>query len=194
MRKLLEGQDDPAFNAVYLARYDHARGVVNADGEKLVYQAVMGKTKGAARPWAGPQWLWFDLKADPAETTNLAGNDVTLIPEARYQSMLGLQGTLFGLSREIDGAPTEDLNYQQFLASAVSPEEIEMLKSLGYLQGPASANPKSQSQCIQPIAYTDDAAAYRDATGIDPLPKPMGFLTYILPPEYQDSADPPATQ
>lgn len=194
MRKLLEGQDDPSFDGVYLARYDHSRGVVNERGEKLIFQAVMGKTKGAARPWSGPMWLWFDQAVDPEETTNLAGMDLGQIPEERFQSMLGLQGKLFTMSRNIDGVPTEDLNFQQYLASAVSPEEVEMLKSLGYLQGPSSGVPQSEAECIQQISYTDDAAAYRDATGIDPVPKPMGFLTYLLPPEYQLSSELPATQ
>lgn len=190
MVRLLNGEDDPTFETVYMARFDHARGMVTADQQKLVYQAVLGKTALAARPWNGPQWLWFDLKEDPKEELNLAGRDLTTIPDNAYQRLLRLQGPLLGLSRDIDGVPAEDINFQQYLEAAVSEQEAAMLRSLGYLQGPSSSGPQSEAACEQPVRYTPAAERWRSETGVDPRPTPMGFQTYLWPEDVPIAAAP----
>lgn len=190
LRPLLEDQPNAnaEYSAVYMERFDHSRGIVTAAGQKLIYQAVMGKTERAARPWYGPQWLWFDLNRDPEEVWNLAGRDAQTLPDQRYREFHQLQGQLFGLSRQIDGAPVEDLNFQQYLEAAVSEKEAEMLRSLGYLQGPGGAS-KSEAECEQPVAFTTPAAAFQRLTGMDPTPPRMGYDTYRYVEE-EGAADP----
>lgn len=169
---LLQGESGD-YPPVYLIRFDHARGVVTPEAEKLIYHAVDGVTPFAARPWHGSQWLWYDTLADPDEVVNLAADAPQGLSEESYQRFNQLQGALDARARELDGTQVADINYQSYLAAILTPKQLEMMKSLGYLQGSGGGKGTlSEAACEQPVDYTRQARSWLESGRMSPVPHP----------------------
>ncbi|HYE79098.1 MAG TPA: sulfatase [bacterium] len=156
----LTGDVPPSHPPVYLMRFDHARGVVTPEGEKLIFQATLGTTPFAVRPWKGDQWLWFNGIADPGETLDLSAGDPRSLPDDTFRRFNQLQGFLDTLARQYDGASVNDINYQAYLIAAASEKEEALMRSIGYLQGTGGGTGTlTEAQCAQPVEYTPAAQA-----------------------------------
>ncbi|MEO7993480.1 MAG: sulfatase-like hydrolase/transferase [bacterium] len=156
----LRGTTTPKpYGPILLQQFTFSRAMIEPDGNKLIYQAVMGETPYAVNPWPGPKWLWYDLAHDPVEADNLADGYPNL-PEDAYRQFSKQQGFLEILTTGIEGAGVNDLSYQAYLALAVPPDELAALKGLGYFGGGAGGGgaTRSQAECIDPMTYTPDAA------------------------------------
>lgn len=159
----------PPPGPVYLQQVTFARSVVTPEGEKLIFQAVKGRTEYAANPFPGPMWLWYALGDDPGEWQNRAGDRPDALPDDEYRRLVQLQGVMNRLAREIEGAGVEDLNYQGYLALAIDEQTRKELESLGYISGPGGDTPPDESECEQPVTRT--SARERELAAASEVPE-----------------------